>query len=438
MRPAGSSKACGDVSVPNGAPPCGTRRTTSIPSGFRAELRRSTRTPGYTPTGNQVLQLHEGGATYPEKRRRNRWFAPMDRMARHVDTEGRSPRERPRLRRNSPMTSRFSSALVMGVLGSLGVVAWSGCGSGSESRYYCDSTGCFTCDAYGCSPVNAAARPTCSGSSGCKAGSVCTATGCATSCQSDAACPRGETCQSGLCAAPGTSPGPIKDCTTTADCGSGRTCNAGACETCGGSDGPCPCTASTDCTGGLTCIAGACTAPQNGCTYSSECADDKVCADGQCLATCDASCTDGFACEKGVCRPKPGGGTDPACTGDAQCTTPEAPSCVSGACVKSCAADGDCGSGKYCNQGACVVDTRPTPNCTADDQCGGTSATPKKCLGGFCKFTCSTSEYCRTIDNRIGYCAKDGVCRTAAEANASCFAATDCPTGASCIDNRCK
>jgi hypothetical protein len=85
-----------------------------------------------------------------------------------------------------------------------------------------------------------------------------------------------------------------------------------------------------------------------------------------------------------------------------------------------------------------VVDTRPKPNCTSDDQCGSTGATPKKCLDGFCKYTCSNDQYCRTIDNRIGYCAKDGVCRSATEAQASCTGPGQCPSGQSCIDNACK
>jgi hypothetical protein len=336
------------------------------------------------------------------------------------------------------MTSRFSSALVIGVLGTLGVVAWSGCAPGDESRYYCDGTGCFTCDAYGCSQVDPPSHPSCSGNASCEPGQICTATGCRTTCGAETKCPAGETCQNGLCSAPGKDPGPTKECTTTADCTGGKTCNGGKCESCGGTDGPCPCTTSSDCSGGLTCVAGSCTAPQHACKYSSECADGKVCAEGQCLTSCDsAPCSDGFTCEKGVCRPTPGTGT-PTCTSDAQCTDPAAPNCVSGSCVKSCSGDAECGTGKYCNQGACVVDTRPTPNCTTDDQCGGTASTPKKCLSGFCKFTCTSNEYCRTIDNRIGYCAKDGVCRTAAEANASCFAPGDCTGGKTCVDNQCR
>ncbi len=336
------------------------------------------------------------------------------------------------------MTSRFSSALVIGVLGTLGVVAWSGCGPGDESRYYCDATGCFTCDAYGCSPVRAPGHATCTGNTSCKPGEVCTATGCTISCQEDANCPKGETCQKNLCSPPGTDPGTAQECTTKADCGHGKTCSAGKCEACGGNAGPCPCTTNADCSGGLTCVAGACTAPQNACKYSSECGDGKVCAEGQCLASCEAApCSDGFTCEKGVCKPPVTGGPT-GCSGDAQCTDPAAPKCVSGACVKSCGGDAECGQGKYCNQGACVVDTRPTPKCTVDNECGGTASTPQKCLGGFCKYTCTSNEYCRTIDNRIGYCAKDGVCRTAAEAGAQCTGPGQCDAGKACIDNQCK
>jgi hypothetical protein len=105
--------------------------------------------------------------------------------------------------------------------------------------------------------------------------------------------------------------------------------------------------------------------------------------------------------------------------------------------VKSCDNDGVCGEGKYCNQGACVVDTRPKPKCTTDEQCAG-SVTPQKCIGGYCKYTCTADTYCRTIDNRIPVCAKDKVCRSASEAGATCLGPGECPNGQSCIDNTCK
>jgi hypothetical protein len=130
------------------------------------------------------------------------------------------------------------------------------------------------------------------------------------------------------------------------------------------------------------------------------------------------------------------------CTNDQQCGG-ATPQCVGGACVQACTADPECGTGKFCDQGACVLDTRPKPNCTDDSQCGGTAATPKKCLAGFCKYSCTSTDatgdqYCRTIDNRIGFCAKDLVCRTAAEANAQCVATSDCTGGKTCVDNQCR
>jgi hypothetical protein len=331
-------------------------------------------------------------------------------------------------------------AAVVAVLAAIGAVAWAGCGSGDEGRYYCDSAACYECDAYGCSTVAPPAKTACTGVSSCEPGSVCTASGCTTTCSDGVPCAKGEVCKAGLCAAPATEPGPTKDCTTKSDCGVGKTCITGTCEACGGVAGPCPCTpetAASDCASGQACVAGSCTAPSNTCKFSSECESGKICADGQCLAGCEATpCATGFTCTLGACQPN--GGT--ACTTDQQCGG-DTPQCVAGACVKACAADPECGTGNFCDQGACVLDTRPKPNCTTDSECGGTAATPKQCLGGFCKYSCTVAQgdlYCRTIDNRIGFCAKDLVCRSSAEANAQCVLSTECTGGKTCIDNTCK
>lgn len=340
-------------------------------------------------------------------------------------------------------TKRARTRTTVVVLAAMGTVAWAGCSSGDEGRYYCDDSSCYQCDAYGCSTVAPPAKTACTGASSCPAGSVCTATGCTATCSDGVPCAKGEVCKAGLCAAPAVNPGPKKDCTTKSDCGSGKACVSGTCQACGGSAGPCPCTtstAATDCASGQACVAGLCTAPSNTCKFSSECDSGKICADGQCLASCEAApCAAGFTCDKGACKPAI---TTTGCTTGQQCAG-DTPQCVAGACVKACAADAECGSGKFCDQGACVLDTRPHPNCTDDSQCGGTSATPKKCVGGFCKYTCTAAnatgdQYCRTIDNRIGFCAKDLVCRSSAEANAQCIATTDCSGGKTCIDNQCK
>jgi len=307
------------------------------------------------------------------------------------------------------LTKRAAVAAVLAAIG----------GSGDEARYYCDSNGCFDCDAYGCASVTPPAHKACTGAASCSPGSVCTASGCTQTCSDGVPCAKGEVCKAGLCAAPTVDPGAKKDCTTKADCPNGA-CVAGTCELCGGTQGPCPCSAAADCASGQACVAGSCTASANTCTFSSECEAGKICADGKCLSSCETTpCGAGFACTRGVCDPQ----------------------CVAGTCAKACAGDAECGAGKFCDQGACVIDGRPKPNCTDDTQCGGTSATPKKCLGGFCKYTCTATQgdgYCKTIDNRIGFCAKDLVCRTAAEANAQCTASSQCGAGKICIDNQCR
>ncbi len=177
---------------------------------------------------------------------------------------------------------------VVAALAAFGTVAWAGCGSGAETRYYCDSTGCFDCDAYGCSSVTPPAHQACTGAASCGPGSVCTASGCTQTCSDGVPCAKGEVCKAGLCAGPTVDPGAKKDCTTKADCPNG-TCVAGAREACGGTAGPCPCKAAADCSDGQACVAGACTAPQNTCKFSSECDAGKICADGQCLVTCETT-----------------------------------------------------------------------------------------------------------------------------------------------------
>lgn len=321
-------------------------------------------------------------------------------MARGVDTEG-------------VMTSRFTKTVVLGALAAVGALAWSGCGSSGDGRYYCDTGGCYSCDAYGCTQVHAPSKPACKTSATCASGTVCTTNGvCSATCNADAQCPKGETCQTGLCSEPGTPPGTV---IPTPD---GGTPDGGD----GGSN-PNGCGTGPACAAPNVCVSGACTAPQNACNYTSECAAGKICADGACLTPCDnGHCADGYTCEKNVCQPN---AVDPNDGGTTQPTT--------------CTDDPSCGTGKYCNNGICADDNRPKPNCTIDDDCHGTAATPKKCLAGYCKYTCTSDQYCRTIDSRIGVCAKDNVCRSSSEAAAQCTGPGTCPlAGQSCIDNQCK
>jgi hypothetical protein len=312
-----------------------------------------------------------------------------------------------------------------------GSLMWGGCSSNGDS-YYCDDTGCYTCDGYGCSTVPTPSPPRCTGNTSCPSGSVCTDQGCQQTCTTTDQCPKGTVCKSGLCSAPTSDAGTPVECTTQKDCGPGKTCIESKCKDCGGTNGPCPCSTQTDCTNGDKCVSGTCTPPGDVCKFPSDCADGKTCADGQCVPQCSDTrpCATGTVCTKGVCKPDPTTG----CKDDSTCPT-AAPRCVSGICQPTCTADADCGDGNYCNQGVCAVDTRPKPNCTAN---GTECMTGQSCLDGFCKYACTTDAQCKVIDARIGYCGADQVCRTEGEAHPQCTDASQCATGQSCIDNLCK
>jgi hypothetical protein len=376
---------------------------------------------------------------------------------------------------------------VMAALSVLGALLWTGCGP-SDNRYYCDNTGCYSCDGYGCSNVTPPSPQPCTGNASCGAGAICTNNGCEQTCQANSDCPRGDVCTNGLCVAPGQDGGTPHECTTGTDCGAGKACvgnkcqacggagnpacpcttttdcttagdvcvanactpngcNSKAdcgtgmacvtnhCQACGGTNGPCPCGSTADCSNGEQCVAGACTVPQDVCKYNSDCDGGKICADGQCVAQCSATmpCDVGFTCNKGVCdKDKTGQG----CTSDIGCPT-NAPHCVGGQCVPACTMDSQCTTGDYCDQGACVLDTRPKPNCTTDTDCNG-SASAQHCIGGYCRYACTSDNQCKTIDARIGYCAMDMVCRTQAEAQPMCTTQAQCPAGQDCIGNVCK
>lgn len=286
----------------------------------------------------------------------------------------------------------------------------SGCGPSSEVGGYCDATGCYTCDGYGCSPSEANPSTKASGPAA------------PASTPAPANNPTGPT--------------PSATCSAHAECGVGKSCQSGACVACGGANGPCPCTEEKECGSGKACVAGACTDKQNACAYTSECdtQNGEVCFNGQCLDSCaTTSCDEGKVCQKGACVDNP---VTPSCTGNAQCGG-DTPVCAGGTCTQACSDDLECGDGRYCNQGACVADTRPSPNCTSDAQCTG-SGMAQKCLNGFCKYTCGGDALCRSIDSRIGYCAADSVCRTATEAAPQCTKKSDCTGGRDCVDNQCR
>jgi hypothetical protein len=314
--------------------------------------------------------------------------------------------------------------MALAALSTVGVLAMAeGCGPG-DTRYYCDSTGCYNCDGYGCHNVPAPPTATCTGNATCTQGQICTSAGCETSCAGDTDCAQGTVCKDNFCVAPTS--------TTTVN--------------------PLACTTNADCVNGDVCVGtgtwAQCVPQSSACSYSSQCASGTVCADGECLTDCSMgqACPTGTACTKGVCEPNA-----TQCTSNAQCSG-STPVCADGTCEAQCnpqVTPTTCATGDYCEQigtdptvGACVVDTRPQPDCGgAGQQCLSTQT----CLDGFCRYTCTysgsstnVSMQCELIDTRISYCAKDGTCRDQQEANAQCLDASDCTAGQLCVSNQCE
>jgi hypothetical protein len=61
----------------------------------------------------------------------------------------------------------------------------------------------------------------------------------------------------------------------------------------------------------------------------------------------------------------------------------------------------------------------------------------EQCIGGYCRYTCTTNDQCALIDARIAYCSS-GICVTESEAMPMCTTQADCPSGQDCISNQCQ
>ena len=99
-----------------------------------------------------------------------------------------------------------------------------------------------------------------------------------------------------------------------------------------------------------------------------------------------------------------------------------------------CTSDNECGSGAYCSQGACLLDTSPKPNCIDDRGCASQT---QRCVEGYCRYLCTNDRQCQQVDARIGICAA-GYCHAAAEIGRACTHAADCAPAQSCVDNVCR
>ena len=251
----------------------------------------------------------------------------------------------------------------------------------SQDNYYCDGTGCYSCDGLSCRTVAPPVRTTCTSDSACGAGSYCSDVGCVVGCTSTSTCPQGTVCTSGSCLSPTeTLPTP----------------HPGSCQ------------------------------------FNNECGAGFACVNQNCVAQCSSSsstmCPTGTTCNatSGSCVTNP----VTMCTSNSECRNQM---CINGACHDACTMDSQCGTGRICRSGVCAVDTSPHPFCTNDSGC----QPGHPCRGGVCRTTCTTSNECARLDVQFQDCV-NGYCETANEATSDCMTQSDCNAGQSCTDGVCR
>jgi len=215
------------------------------------------------------------------------------------------------------------------VMGSLALTAVLGGGcDGCNEEYYCDETGCFWCDSYGCRPVDPPSVAECAhGDWECPADRpFCTDDGyCVAQCTEDADCPIGLQCIEGLCLEPGTVSRPGMR--------------------------PGYCGDAAICAGDEYCAPSRCCLPTGG----SNCCADIDCAEGQ---VCDTELHECVTPAEDAGTDVPDGTTDgpppppPQCTSNAEC--PDFYLCIDAVCKLPCTTSAECGAGCECVGGFCT------------------------------------------------------------------------------------
>jgi hypothetical protein len=115
---------------------------------------------------------------------------------------------------------------------------------------------------------------------------------------------------------------------------------------------------------------------------------------GACSAACTSNgdcrsgpCCDGFCVEFGDC------------CGDADCTDPDVPNCISNVCA-ACTVDGQCGPDRVCCDGVCQ-------ECCNRGDCD--VATRRQCCNGTCQECCDSAQ-CPVIPRTKPICNPEGIC----------------------------
>jgi hypothetical protein len=281
------------------------------------------------------------------------------------------------------------------------------CNGAGACRKYASGT---SCGASSCSNGTQKSGGICDGNGACGPGGttpcapyICGQKACKTSCASDNDCVGGTTCLNNLC-------GQKKGNGTA--CGAGSECASGNC-----ADGVC-------CDAGCGGLCQACTAAKKGGGADGSCGNVVAGADpdSECTDQGAMSCADDGSCDgSGACR-KYAPGTvciQPSCANGAQSSaatcsggmcggsvsTPCSPYiCGPTACKTSCAGDGDCSAGHFCQNTVCVAPQPQGSACTAGNQCSTGFCADGYCCDTACSGVCKSCDGTWTISGLNGTC----------------------------------
>jgi len=240
------------------------------------------------------------------------------------------------------------------LLALIGSVVWSGGCSSDNSRAYCDSTGCYTCDGYGCTPT---------GGSDASAGT-------------DGGVPVSD---AGVPTDAGTWQPPPPACKYPSDCPDGKSCVNGQCVP--------TCTDPSQCSPGNTCVKGVCQPGPPQCTADKDCpAATPKCAGGRCVSVCtkDSECPTGDYCYQGACIPDTRGTQNCSATDTSKCNASQ--KCVDGFCKYTCSSDTTCEHIDeriaFCGvDKVCRTQAEAHPQCTSSTTC----ASGQLCVNNVCE-----------------------------------------------------
>jgi hypothetical protein len=214
-----------------------------------------------------------------------------------------------------------------------------GCGKEDESRF-CDSSGCYVCDGYGCSRTSAAppanpltdAGPSLSPTTDAApllpdAGGGVDGAAAASACRYSSECGTNLVCVDSQCTVA---------CDSTHPCAATATCESGYCRP--KSSGTAACSSDVTCGAGNYCKEGACqldTRPKPNCESDAQCGTGQICAGGFCKYRCDSD----LDCRRTDAR-------IPYCAADKVCRSESE-------AYPQCTKSTDCANGKSCVANQC-------------------------------------------------------------------------------------